>query len=272
MEQKKHRTWLCNVLFLDIVGYTKLSVERQMAVREHFYALVDEGMANLARDECITLDAGDGMAICYLGDPEELLLVAISLRDAFRKHDHTLSPYKVRLGINLGPVKIVELQGERRVIGDAINVAARIMAFAQPNQLLVSRSFYEVVGCVSENYSTMFNYLGMRADKHVRQHAVYEIVSEGEARSEAAAPQPPANQASPVPAAAALPRALFDEAQLTQVAYQLAGYIGPLALILVKKAAKEAQDLDDLYHMLAKDVLPTEEQKRQFLNSRRTIC
>jgi len=269
MEQKKHRTWLCNVLFLDIVGYSKLSVERQMAVREHFYALVDEGLANLARDECITLDAGDGMAICYLGDPEELLLVAISLRDAFRNHDHTLTPYNVRLGINLGPVKIVELQGERRVIGDAINIANRIMGFAQPNQLLVSRSFYEVVGCVSENYSTMFNYLGMRADKHVRQHAVYEIVSDGEAKSETAPPQVPANQASSAPATP--PRAPFDEAQLTQVAYQLADYIGPLARILVKKAAKEAQDLDDLYHMLARDVLSIEEQKRQFLNSRHTI-
>jgi hypothetical protein len=240
-------------------------------VREHFYALVDEGLANLEREECITLDAGDGMAICYLGDPEEILLVAISLRDAFRSHDHTLTPYNVRLGINLGPVKIVELQGERRVIGDAINVAQRIMDFAKPNQLLVSRSFYEVVSCVSENYLAMFKYLGMHADKHVRQHAVYEIVPEGEARSEAAARQAPANQASPAPATGASPGVLFDEAQLTQVAKQLAGYIGPLALILVKKAAKEAQSLDDLYHLLAEDVLHTEEQKRQFLDSHRTL-
>jgi class 3 adenylate cyclase len=265
MEQKKHRTWLCNVLFLDIVGYTKLSVERQMAVREHFYALVDEGLRNLTRDECITLDAGDGMAICYLGDPEEILLVALSLRDAFRNHDHTLTPYKVRLGINLGPVKIVELQGERRVIGDAINVANRIMTFAEPNQLLVSRSFYEVVSCVSENYPTMFNYLGMRADKHVRQHAVYEVVPEGEDTSEGTASQGTALRASPTPAAP------FDEAQLTQVADQLANYIGPLAPILVKKAAKEVQSLDDLYHVLAGDVLSTEQQKRQFLDSRHTL-
>ncbi|MGV7228701.1 MAG: adenylate/guanylate cyclase domain-containing protein [Nitrospirales bacterium] len=271
MEQKKHRTWLCNVLFLDIVGYSKLSVERQMAVSEHFYGLVEEGLANLEREECITVDTGDGMAICYLGDPEEILLVAISLRDAFKNHDHTLTPYNVRLGINLGPVKIVELQGERRVIGDAINVAQRIMDFAKPNQLLVSRSFYEVVSCVSENYLAMFNYLGMHADKHVRQHAVYEIVPEGEARSEVVASQTPANQESPAPPAGASPGVPFDEAQLTQVANQLADYIGPLALLLVKKAAKEVNSLADLYNVLAEDALHTEEQKRQFLDSRRTL-
>ncbi len=265
MEEKRHRTWLCNVLFLDIVGYTKLSVERQMGVREHFYALVDEGLKNLTREECITLDAGDGMAICYLGDPEEILLVALSLRDAFRNHDHSLSPYTVRLGINLGPVKIVELQGERRVIGDAINVANRIMSFAKPNQLLVSRSFYEVVSCVSENYPTMFNYLGMHADKHVRQHAVYEVVAEGEASGEETISQISTTQANSTAAAP------FDEAQLTQVADQLANYIGPLAPLLVKKAAKEAKSLDDLYQVLAGDVLSTEQQKQQFLNSRHTL-
>jgi class 3 adenylate cyclase len=266
--EQKHRTWLCSVLFLDIVGYSKLSVERQMGVRGHFYALVDEGLTNLARDECITLDAGDGMAICYLGDPEEILLVAISLHEAFLNHDHAKAPYKVRLGINLGPVKIVELQGERRVIGDAINVAQRVMDFAKPNQLLVSRSFYEVVSCVSEAYPTMFNYLGMRADKHVRQHAVYEVVAEGgvsvepDAPAEAAASAAP-DSASPEPGA-------LDDAQLKQVADQLAAYIGPLASILVKKAAKEAQSLDELYVALAEDV-PNEEQKRQFLDARRTL-
>ena len=271
MEQKKHRTWLCNVLFLDIVGYSKLSVDRQMAVFKHFNALIDEGLANLAGDECITIDTGDGKAICYLGDPEEILLVAISLRDAFSSHDHTLTPYNVRLGINLGPVKIVEIQGERHVIGDAINVAQRIMDFAKPAQLLVSRSFYEVVSCVSENYLAMFNYLGMHADKHVRQHALYEIVPEAEARSEVPALQELVNEASSPPATGASPVVLFDEAQLTQVANQLAGYIGPLALILVKKAAKGAQSLDNLYHLLAEDVLHTEEQKRQFLDSRHTL-
>jgi hypothetical protein len=143
------------------------------------------------------------------------------------------------------------------------------MDFAMPNQLLVSRSYYDVVSCVSESYPTMFHYLGRRADKHVRQHAVYEVVPEGETRDETVADsQARANQADSVPSPSGA--AAFDETQLKHIADQLASYIGPLALILVKKAAKGAQSLDDLYHVLVEDV-PTEEQKRRFLDSRRTL-
>lgn len=211
-----------------------------------------------------------GVVFAYEDLNDHDSLIAISFRDAFRNHDHILTPDKVGLRINLGPVKIVKFQGERRVIADVINVSQRIMEFAKLNQLFVSRSFYEFVGCISENYSTMFNYLGIRAGKHVRQHAVYEIVFEGEARSEMPALQVARNQVSTAPAAA-WPRAPFDEVQLNQIAYQLADYIGSLALILVKKAAKKARNLDYLYYMLAKDALSTKEQKRQFLDFRHTI-
>ncbi len=117
----------------------------------------------------------------------------------------------------------------------------------------------------------MFNYLGIHADKHVRQHAVYEIVPEGKANSEVATAKTPTNQISPTPAGGLAPGALLEETPLVQAANQLANYIGPLAPILVKKAVKAARSLDHLYHVLADDVLSTEEQKRQFLDSRQTI-
>ena len=83
----------------------------------------------------------------------------------------------VRMGINLGPVRLVkDLNGQMNIIGDGINVAQRVMSFAGPGQLLVSRSFYEVVSCLSRDYASLFSYEGARTDKHVREHEVYSVV------------------------------------------------------------------------------------------------
>jgi hypothetical protein len=49
------------------------------------------------------------------------------------------------------------------------------MSFAQSGQLLVSRSFYEVVSCLSRDYASLFRHEGARTDKHVRDHEVYSV-------------------------------------------------------------------------------------------------
>jgi hypothetical protein len=82
----------------------------------------------------------------------------------------------VRAGVNLGPVRLVkDLNGQVNIIGDGINVAQRVMSFARPGQLLVSRSFYEVVSCLSRDYASLFRHEGSRTDKHVRDHEVYSV-------------------------------------------------------------------------------------------------
>jgi hypothetical protein len=68
-----------------------------------------------------------------------------------------------------------DLNSQPNIIGDGINVAQRVMGFAQPGQILVSRSYYEVVSHISEGYSKLFNYEGSRTDKHVREHEVYSV-------------------------------------------------------------------------------------------------
>jgi hypothetical protein len=105
-----------------------------------------------------------------MGDPEDALFAAMGVRDAS-------GALPVRLGVNLGPVRLVkDLNGQMNIIGDGINVAQRIMSFSTPGQLLVSRSFYEVVSCLSRDYLKLFRHEGSRTDKHVRDHEVYSVV------------------------------------------------------------------------------------------------
>ena len=265
--KRNNRTWLCSVLFMDIVEYSKHSVDHQMMVKQSFSTLVSEALKSLPNDDCIKLDTGDGAAICYLGAPEEVLYVAMGLRDAFVDVKAICETcYSVRMGINLGPVKILEdINGQRNIIGDGINAAQRIMSFAEPNQLLVSRAYYDVISCLSEENPGMFAYIGVHNDKHVRPYDVYKVLSAGGIRQ--AAVTAAENALPAVTAATEQPAANLDERILQIVQEQLALIIGPMASILVKQAMRKSSSIDQLYKILAEEI-PTDVERERFLSGK----
>src|SRR6059058_3191250 len=164
------RTLVCSVLFLDIVEYSKKPVSAQLQQKQEFNRLLSKALEQVPQRDRIILDTGDGAAVTFMGDPEDALFASMAVRD-------TAGALTVRLGVNLGPVRLVkDLNGQMNIIGDGINVAQRVMSFAQPGQLLVSRSFYEVVSCLSRDYANLFHHEGARTDKHVREHDVYSVV------------------------------------------------------------------------------------------------
>ena len=174
---RPHRTFISSVLFLDIVGYTKQPVTEQIRLKEQFNTLVSHLISDIPESDRIVLDTGDGAALSFLGDPEDALFVAVKLRDAItEKQEAEFPDLHLRMGINLGPVKLLkDINGRPNLIGDGINVAQRVMNFAEPDQILVSRSFYDVVSCLSDEYRDLFSHQGMHTDKHVREHELYEI-------------------------------------------------------------------------------------------------
>jgi len=168
-------TFICTVLFTDIVGYSTRPVSQQVGMKNRFNAIVSRSLENSPAAEHIIVDTGDGAGIGFLGDPEDALFAANTMRDLIVAEPRD-SGLTVRIGINLGPVKLVnDINGRPNMIGDAINVAQRVMSFANPNQVLVSRSYYEVVSRLTQEYSELFHFVGLRADKHVREHELYEV-------------------------------------------------------------------------------------------------
>ena len=176
MPERANRTFICSVLFLDITEYSKKPVSEQINLKDRFNALIAESIQDISPNDRIILDTGDGVAINFLGDPEDALFVAMSLRESFAPQTSTRPALPARIGINLGPVRLVrDLNSQPNIIGDGINVAQRVMGFAQPGQILVSRSYHEIVSHISEGYSKLFKYEGSRTDKHVREHEVYSV-------------------------------------------------------------------------------------------------
>jgi len=173
-----NRTFVCSVLFLDIVAYSEQPVANQLQIKQRFNELLGNALRNVADNDRIVLDTGDGAAISFRGNPEEALFVAIELRDALHAGDPCA--FDVRFGINLGPVRMInDINHRANIIGNGINVAQRIMSFAAPGQILVSRSYYEVVACLSDDYAQLFSYSGSHTDKHVHEHEVYIVGATG---------------------------------------------------------------------------------------------
>jgi len=173
-----NRTFICSTVFVDLVEYSKKSVSEQLALKDRFTALLAEALEGIDVNERIILDTGDGAAMSFLGDPEHALAVGMSLRHAFKEGgtDASVANAPIRIGINLGPVKLVkDINGHPNIVGDGINVAQRIMSFADSGQILVSRSYHDVVACLSEDYASLFKFEGSRTDKHVRDHEVYAV-------------------------------------------------------------------------------------------------
>lgn len=172
-----NRTFIASVLFIDIVGYSRRTVPDQLAIKDLFNGLLSEAVQNVAPGERIMVDTGDGAGIAFLGDPEDALFAALSLRDAIDAGKAFLGePGLVRMGINLGPLKMVrDINGHTNMIGDGVNDAQRVMSFAEPGQVMVSRSYYDIVLRFSQDYTKLFVYEGMRHDKHVREHEVYRF-------------------------------------------------------------------------------------------------
>ena len=176
-EQPNTRTLICSVVFLDIVEYSRQPVIQQIKLKDRFNALLSQALQDIAVTDRIILDTGDGAAISLIGDPEDALFLATKFRDAVAAQaPEDTSQFSARIGINLGPVRLVkDINGQPNIIGDGINVAQRVMSFALPGQALVSRSYYEVVSCLSDDYSNIFHYQGSHTDKHIREHEVYAV-------------------------------------------------------------------------------------------------
>lgn len=239
------RNVLGTVMFLNLVGSPKHPVDQQLALRERFNELIGKALKGVAESSRIVMDTGDGVAICFLGDPEEALQSALLLRGLLlQKYGQMLA---VRIGLHLGPVRMVQDAHQRiSVVGDGINVAQRIMDFAQPNQIVVSRAYHDVILRIMDNAAGMFSAMGPHLDKHLRSHEIHAVLD----RPSRPPPVAPASSGFENTASFAALATLTPEA-VAGIEAELARSIGPLANVLVNKAVRRTVSAQGLRDLLA---------------------
>ena len=265
MLDQANRTFICSVVFIDLVGYSKKPVTEQIRLKTSLTNNLSEAIKDIPVNDRIILDTGDGAAISFLGDPEDALFVTLQLREMMMAEAMTATQVEasgddaVRMGINLGPVKLVkDINGHPNIIGDGINVAQRIMSFARPGQIVVSRSYYDVVSNLASEYAKLFTYEGSRTDKHVREHEIYVVGhSEGalqkakDGMKDRASATTPRSRPAATPGSSTVTLTIPTFAAIAQDKKKLtmiAGALTVLVLILLiafiaKRSSKEAEPI-----------------------------
>ncbi|MES2945626.1 MAG: protein kinase, partial [Pseudomonadota bacterium] len=258
---------LGTIMFLDLVAYSTFSMEQQVAVKARFNELITKALKGVLESSRIVIDTGDGAAVCFLGDPEEALQSALLMRGLLlQKYGQALS---MRIGLHLGPMRMVfDINNRVNVVGDGINVAQRIMDFARPNQIVVSRAYYDVVSRITDMSAGLFSSLGAHLDKHLRSHDIYAVLDPQSAPSPSL---PPAVSIQSFEKTASLSGLATLTPEIAhEIETELARLIGPLARVLVKKALPRAVSAQGLRNLLSVSI-PDAAAREAFLTPPKVV-
>jgi TolB-like protein/class 3 adenylate cyclase/Tfp pilus assembly protein PilF len=131
------------VLFIDIVGYSKLLIDQQRRLLELLNRIVrgtDQFRKAEANHRLITIPTGDGMALVFYNTPEAPVECALEISRAVREHPEL----KLRMGVHSGPVSgVVDVSGRANIAGAGINTAQRVMDCGDTGHILLSKHVAE---------------------------------------------------------------------------------------------------------------------------------
>ena len=132
-----------HILFLDIVGYSKLLIDEQKELVQELNQIVRESeqfRAAEAEHKLTRLPTGDGMVLVFTNNPEAPVECALEISKALQSH----AKLKLRMGIHSGPVNpFADVNDQSNLAGAGINVAQRVMSCGDAGHILLSKHFAE---------------------------------------------------------------------------------------------------------------------------------
>src|SRR5207245_10778940 len=134
---------IAHVLFIDIVGYSKLSVNEQHGRVDDLNGIVrlsEQFQKAEAANRILKIPTGDGMALVFYRSPEEPAQCAFEISRALKDNQRL----QVRMGIHSGPISgVVDVNERTNVAGAGINLAQRVMDCGGAGHILLSRHVAE---------------------------------------------------------------------------------------------------------------------------------
>src|SRR5215469_12009563 len=125
--KKEIQLEIAHVLFIDIVGYSKLLITEQSEQIQKLKEIVrttEQFRIAQAEGKLLRLPTGDGGALVFRTTPEAPVLCALEISKALKNHPEL----HVRMGIHSGPVnEITDLNEQANIAGAGINIAQRVM-------------------------------------------------------------------------------------------------------------------------------------------------
>src|SRR5205085_12364273 len=162
-----------HVLFIDIVGYSKLLITEQSEQIQKLKQIVrgtEQVRLAEAEGKLLRLPTGDGGALVFRTSPEAPVLCALEIDRELKNHPEL----RVRMGMHSGPVnEVTDLNEQANIAGAGINFAQRVMDCGDAGHILVSRRIAEDL----EQYAHWKPYLHSLGECEVKHGARISVVN-----------------------------------------------------------------------------------------------
>src|SRR5438477_9406609 len=163
--KKEIQLEIAHVLFIDIVGYSKLSINDQRAAIDELNQAVrtSEQFQNAeAASRLIKIPTGDGMALVFYTSPEAPVQCAVEISRALKEYPRL----RLRMGVHSGPVSgVIDVRGQANLAGAGLNMAQRVMDCGDAGHILLSKRVADDLG-EYEHWRPLLHDLGECEVKH----------------------------------------------------------------------------------------------------------
>src|SRR5437588_777624 len=172
--KKEIQIEVAHVLFIDIVGYSKFSINEQRAVVDELTKIVrgsDQYQKAEAAGRLIKIPTGDGMALVFYTSQEAPAQCAIEISGALKAHPRL----QVRMGVHSGPVSgVIDVNGHTNLAGAGLNMAQRVMNCGDAGHILVAKHVAEDLE-EYEHWRPLLHDLGTCEVKHGMRVAIANL-------------------------------------------------------------------------------------------------
>jgi TolB-like protein/Tfp pilus assembly protein PilF len=166
-----------HVLFIDLVGYSKFSINDQHAAVEQLNRVV-RASAQFQQAETasrlLKIPTGDGMALVFYRSPEAPVQCAVEISRSLKQHPRL----QVRMGIHSGPVSgVMDVNERANLAGAGMNIAQRVMDCGDAGHILLSKRVAEDLE-THEKWRPLLHDLGPCEVKHGMRVAVVNLYAD----------------------------------------------------------------------------------------------
>src|SRR5436190_22886964 len=175
--KKEIQLEIAHVLFIDIVGYSKVSINEQRAVIDELNEVVrasEQFQKAEVEARLIKIPTGDGMALVLYRSPEEPVKCALEISRYLKDHPRL----QLRMGVHSGPVSgVIDVNGHPNLAGAGLNMAQRVMSCGDAGHILLSKRVAEDLE-EYEHWRPLLHDLGACEVKHGARLGVVNLYAD----------------------------------------------------------------------------------------------
>src|SRR5713101_6340992 len=172
--KKEIQLEIAHVLFIDVVGYSKLSINEQGAAVDELNEVVRASEQFQKAEDArrlIKIPTGDGMALVFYTSPEAPTQCAVEISGGLKGHPRL----QLRMGVHSGPVSgVIDVNGHANLAGAGLNIAQRVMGCGDAGHILVSKRVADDLG-EYEQWRPFLHDLGSCEVKHGMRLSIVNV-------------------------------------------------------------------------------------------------